>query len=64
MIFSPLSGSSGQVPVIPIGAGNQMYYHRNSVRFADCTELQGGYRKTALATTLYDAVHYVAELLF
>ena len=65
MIFSPLSGSSGQVPVTPIG-GNQMYYryHGNSVRFGDCIELQGRYRKTALATTLYDAVHYVAESLF
>ena len=54
MIFNALSGSSGQVPVTPIG-GNRMpsiTLYGNSVHFRGCAELQVRYRETALATAL------------
>ena len=44
MIFNALSGSSGQVPVTPVGGGITLY--GNSVHFRGCAELQVKYRET------------------
>ena len=49
---SSCTESSAQVPVTPIG-GNRMYCALwEQCAFRGCTELQGRYRKTALAMAL------------